>query len=280
MMDKTGPRTTFHRAVVTGATSGIGLELSRLLAQHQTPLLLVARSQESLKQVAQELHSAVPVETLAVDLTLPLEREKLVAYIHQHSPDLIINNAGFGLYGEALEYSSKKHLDLIELNVSSLLELTLEAVRTWRTQEMKGVVINISSAADELPFPLLSTYAASKAFVTRFSESFDYECIPYGIRILAACPGVVQTNFRQRAGGAAESTTAGAGRPMSALFAANEIWKQLQAGTQTHYFDGRYRFLRRLAMLIPRRWVAAINRHAIEQFHPISPFLKIPVKES
>lgn len=274
-----GNPSSFQLALITGATSGIGLELARLLAKQGIALILIGRAAEVLAHLAAELSKSIVVETMALDLTQSAEVQQLVNVIHQRQPDLVVNNAGLGLYGEALEYPTQMHLNLIELNVATVTALTLEAVRTWRTLDRKGVVVNLSSVVDELPFPLSSTYAASKAFVTRFSESFDLECQPYGIRVLAACPGVVQTCFRERAGGSQLAVTGGVGKPMTAAFAAAQIWKQLQVRRQKYYFDWRYRLLRRVAFLLPSKWVAAINRRAIERFHPIGPLITISKDE-
>jgi len=239
----------FKLALVTGASSGIGEALCYLLAEKGIPLIVSGRNPDKLLELKEALH--ISVEVISADLVDPSERAKLVSVIQEQIPDLVINNAGFGLYGEATAHSTEKQLHILKVNGEAVLELSLEAARAMQDAGKEGVVMNISSVAAFQVFPTFAVYAASKAFVNLFSESFDLEMRPYGIRVLAACPGVVATNFRVRSGGSKEGATG-----MTATFAANEIWKQIVQRKPIRIFDWKFRFATFLTKwILPKSFV-------------------------
>jgi short-subunit dehydrogenase len=240
----------YNLALVTGATSGLGKALCHLLASKNIPLLLTARDPARLEELKRTL--SVPVTCYAADLSRKEERKGLLELIATQSPDLILNNAGFGLYGDALTHSTAEHLDMLEVNASALLEISLEAARALIANNKIGTILNISSAAAFFSYPTFSVYAASKAFVLHFSKSFDPEVAPHGIRVLCACPGQIATDFQKRA-----SKT----RPqkkmslmMSAEKAAACIWSQIEKQQAVHIFDWRYQILVFVGRLLPERW--------------------------
>ena len=232
-------QTKFTLAFVTGASSGIGAGICRLLASKGIPLLITGRDTARLQALSKELIQLVPVETVVADIAYSEDRRLLTNRIHELMPDLVINNAGLGLYGKALTHATKDLQSIVDVNVSGLLELTLEAARALLSSGNKGVILNVSSASDLVTFPGLAVYAASKAFVTQFSKSLDEEMKSQGIRILVSCPGVVSTDFRRRASGGAEA------KPdklaMDVPFAAEQIWNQILKGRQVHVFDWKTR---------------------------------------
>jgi len=254
----------FSLALITGASSGIGAALSRLLAHQGIPLLMTARDSSRLNALADELRKTVPVTVLVADLTKTEERRHLIDKIHELTPDLLINNAGFGLYGTALSHETTENMNMVDLNVNALLELTLEGSKALVSSGKEGVILNISSSSDLLVFPGLAIYAASKAFVTQVSQSLDIELAPKGIRVLAACPGVVTTSFRQRAG----SSSAPDGiTPMSADAAADQLWKQIIKRKKIHYFDWKTRVALFFARhLIPQSVVSNILFKTVESY--------------
>lgn len=262
----------FSFALVTGATSGIGKKISELLASQGISLILSGRNSQELAELKNKLSSFVSVETVAVDLSRLNEREKLLKLIHKRAPDLVINNAGFGLYGDALSYTVEEQLNIVEVNAKALLAITLEAARTLRSKEKRGVIVNISSAAGFDFFPGMAVYAASKAFVTNFSEAFDYEMKKFGIRILTVCPGMVSTHFQQRAGEVYQNNRWGM---MTAEYVANRIWKQIQRTETVITIDRRYRLLHFLSHFIPKRWLAIAKKTIIEKKISPRPFIKI-----
>lgn len=233
-------RDQFSLAFVTGASSGIGEALARLLAQHGIPLLLSARDPARLQAVAEELGNHVPVTMLIADLSTEEGRKGLLDKVRDLKPDLVVNNAGFGLYGKAITHETTENLEMINLNIGALLELTLESAKTLIAAKKKGVILNVSSASDQLVFPGIAIYAATKGFVTQVSQSLDVEFEPDGIRVLAACPGVVRTGFRKRASSGRTQATDGP-IVMEAAYAASQLWWQIVKRKRVHYFDWRTR---------------------------------------
>lgn len=264
----------FSLAVVTGASSGLGEAFARFLAERQISLILVARNGEKLEHLANELRPKVQTEVFVCDLSQKKERARLVSLLHERTPDLLINNAGFGYYGDVLTYSSEDLLEMVDVNVSAVVELATEAARALVSSGKTGVILNLSSAGAFQLFPGFSTYVASKAFVKLFSESFDAEVSPLGIRVLAACPGRVDTHFRHRASGSVELEK-GSGSMMS-TFAVQEMWKQIQKGKGVHVFDWKYRLMTFLTrFLIPKKTLIKILKKGNEARFPHRDIVKV-----
>ena len=253
----------FQLALVTGASSGIGEALTRLLADQGINLLISGRNTAKLNQITQELQSKVKVESFSADLVSESGRQIVVDKIHRHAPDLMINNAGVGSYGEALSHPTQEQLDMLTLNGTAVLEFTLEAARTMVVKNKQGVILNVSSAAAFQIFPCFAVYAASKALVKHFSESLDEEMKPYGVRVLTACPGMVATHFVSRAGGEPSGRRKNI---MSPERAAQQIWWQIQKGKAVHTFDWKYRLATFLThYVVPKKLLSLILRKEIEK---------------
>lgn len=190
-------------ALITGASSGIGAAFAQALATRQTDLVLVARSEDKLYSLAQQLQEQyqIQVEVLVQDLTAPGAATKVFEAVTQKniSIDLLINNAGFGTYGSFSETSLPKQLEMIQLNILSLVELTYQFLPQMQ-QRGSGSIINLSSIAGFQPVPYMSVYAATKAFVLSFSEALWAENREKGLKVLAVCPGPTKTNFFDIAG--------------------------------------------------------------------------------
>lgn len=264
----------FQLALITGASSGIGESLASLLADQGINLIIHGRDISRLENVADRLRSKVQVTILVADLAQADDRAKVVQCIHELQPDLVVNNAGFGMYGDALTHETSKQMDILMVDAAAVLEISLEAARTLVSFDKKGVVMNVSSAAAWPIFPAFAVYGACKAFVNQFSESFDEEVKHLGVRVLACCPGVVATGFRQIAGGGANRGDQM--EPMSAEFAAQEIWNQIQSGQKIRIIDWRYRALIFLVRYImPKCLVAKVIRKSVDDFFPPRNILKI-----
>jgi uncharacterized protein len=265
----------FNLALVTGASSGIGEALACLLASKGIPLILAGRDEARLKELSRDL--PVPSTLFVGDLCNDGDRAKLVALIHEKAPDLIINNAGYGIYGEALTHETSEQLKMLQLDGAVVLELSLEGARTLVTKGRKGVIVNISSAAAWPLFPCFAVYSAAKAFVNQFSASFDEEVSPYGIRVIAACPGMVATRFRERAGGRPLEGQGKHDDVMSSDYAAEQIWNQILSGKKIRIFDLKTRF-RVLAAryLIPDFIVSRVLKKQMNQRYPKREIIKIP----
>lgn len=260
---------TYKLALVTGATSGIGEALCRLLADKGINLMITARSAATLEALKETLTAdyKIDVHIVMADLSLQEDRQRLVEQIHTLSPDLVINNAGYGLYGDALTYNTREQMEILEVDAVAVLQLSLEAARTMVSKGLKGAIVNVSSAAAFYVFPAFSVYAASKAFVNHFSQSFDHELRAFDVRVLAICPGVVATRFVQRAGGEEERYKEKV-EPMTAEFVAEEIWRQIQHPEPVRMINWKYRVMHTLSYLMPRTWMARLLHQQILQRIP------------
>lgn len=264
----------FSLAFVTGASSGIGGALCRLLAKKGVPLMITGRDAAKLNAVTTELKPFVDIISFTADLAVAKERSRLIDKLYEYQPDLIINNAGFGLYGEALTYKTEEQLEIVNVNATAVLELTLEGARMLVTAGKKGVILNVSSAAAMQIFPCMAVYSASKAFVNQVSESLDYEMRPYGIRVLAACPGMVSTEFSTRAAGGKKEPINEKTPVMSPEFAAEQLWWQITKQKPLYIFDWKVRlstFFSRI--LLPKSLVARFLTKIIKARHPPRPII-------
>jgi uncharacterized protein len=189
--------------LVTGASSGIGVELARVLASRGHGVILTARRQEALDRVASELRSAhrVRVEVLACDLTDAAARRALPGRVSELglTVDVLVNNAGFGSTGAFTASTESRQVDLVRTNseaVVSLCALFMPGMQERR----RGAVLNVASTAAFQPMPGSANYAASKIFVVYFSEALRAEMRPFGVGVTVLCPGPVQTEFNDVAG--------------------------------------------------------------------------------
>lgn len=184
--------------LITGASGGIGEAFARRLAAENHDLFLVARSEDKLRSLCSELSSKhlINAQFFAADLTQPGADEKVFAAALENSTqiDWLINNAGFGSMGDFAVLDLSRELEMIDLNISALVALTHRFLGPMR-ESGKGTIINVSSSAGEQPLPFMATYAATKAFVTSFSRAVAEENRPFGIQVLALCPGPTKTNF-------------------------------------------------------------------------------------
>lgn len=247
-------------ALVTGGTSGIGKELCLLLASKGIDLLITGRNENELKSLQERLSATVSVTTLSADLDRAEGRSRITAAIHETCPDFIFNNAGFGFVGDALTYSTEEQLSILEVNIKALVEFTLEGARTLISKDKRGVILNVSSAAAFFILPGFAVYAASKTFVLNFSEAFDAEVKPYGVRVLTACPGFVATNFSKRSRSRSDKKRTAV---LSASFVAEQIWDQIEALQPVRIIDWKYRLLNFFSYFIPGRLKIWIGQRLI-----------------
>lgn len=185
-------------ALITGASNGIGLELAKIHAKRGGDLVLVARSQEKLEQLAQELRARhqVQVTVIAQDLAAPHAAQAVFVQTEQLGieVDYLINNAGFGGHGRFFERELAKEQQMIQLNISTLTELT-HLYLQGMVARRRGKVLNVSSTASFMPGPLQAVYYATKAYVTSFSQAVAEEVAEFGVSVTALCPGAVATGF-------------------------------------------------------------------------------------
>jgi len=225
-----------------------------------------------LGKLAERLNGKVPVSTLNVDLTKIEDRKILVEKIHKEVPDLIINCAGIGLYGDALTHETKKQMEIFETNSEAVFETTLEGSRALISNKSKGVILNISSLSGFLIYPSFSIYAASKAFVTQFSRSLDYEVKAHNLRVLVACPGRINSSFLKRASGSDEDLNSWFA--MSPKYAAKKLLKQIEERKQMSLFDWKAKpFSIFMRFFIPKRLAAFITSSSIKKFYKPRPII-------
>jgi short-subunit dehydrogenase len=196
--------TTQHqrrRALVTGASAGIGEAFARALAAQHYDLVLVARRRDRLDALAKELSEQhhVTAAVRVADLAEDAELGELALSIASESPDLLVNNAGFGTVGAFAELDPERELEQIRLNVVALVRLTRAALPGMLARG-RGGIVNVSSLAGESAGPFNATYAATKAYVTSFSESLHEEVRGSGVVVQALLPGFTRTEFQEVAG--------------------------------------------------------------------------------
>ena len=185
-------------ALITGASSGIGAAFARELAAYPTNLVLVARSEPKLRELAQQLEEQFSIQTHVIpqDLSLPGAGRAVCQAVTQQglTVDCLINNAGFGDYGAFVDRQLQRQVEMIQLNITALVELTYLFLPAMQ-QRGEGTIINVSSLAGFQPLPYLSVYGATKSFILSFTEALWAENKNTGVRILALCPGPTATNF-------------------------------------------------------------------------------------
>jgi short-subunit dehydrogenase len=192
-----------NTTLITGASSGIGAAFARKLATRGRNVLLVARSEDKLIALCNELGrlTSIRAQYLALDLRDPEARSQLLEETQKRELeiDTLINNAGFGSMGDFAKLDPARELEMIELNITAVVELTHRFLGPMR-ERRRGTIINVASTAGFQPVPYMATYAATKAFVLSFSEALWDENRQHGIHVMALCPGVTETNFFEAAG--------------------------------------------------------------------------------
>jgi short-subunit dehydrogenase len=188
-------------ALITGASSGIGLELGRVFATHKHDVVLVARSEGKLRELARECEaSGVRAHVVPADLARPDGARSIVEAVAQLGLqiDVLVNNAGFGVYGRFVDTPLAKELESIQVNVVALTDLTKRFL-PGMVSRRSGRILNVASTAGFLPGPLMAVYYATKAFVVSFSEAIANELEGTGVTVTVLCPGPTATGFQAAA---------------------------------------------------------------------------------
>jgi hypothetical protein len=188
--------------LITGASAGIGTELARVFAAHGHRVALVARRADRLATLASELEAAGGKKPIVIDCDLeqPDAGDKIAAALNDAGVEVeyVVNNAGFGLFGNAVELDRAEQLNIIAVNIRALTDLSLRFSDSLIRN--RGGILNVSSIAGFLPGPGMAVYYASKAYVLSFSEALRGELAPRGVRVTTLCPGPVPSEFQARAG--------------------------------------------------------------------------------
>lgn len=188
-----------RRALITGASSGIGRAMAQRLAREGHDLVLVARREALLEELAKEIGASVSVEVIAADLCDRDAPERITEALGERGVDVLVNNAGGGWIGRFDEAPLSRQLEIVDLNVRALVELTHRLLPGMEARRF-GRVVQIASVAGFLPGPLASVYYASKAFVVSHSEALRDELAGTGVTVTLVCPGPVATEFQKSSG--------------------------------------------------------------------------------
>ena len=186
------------KALITGATSGIGRDMAIILAKQGIDLIIASRDTKKMNQLARRL--PVNVKIVTVDLSKEEDCYRLYEETKNENIDILINNAGFGSFGPAWEVPLETELNMIDLNIRAVHILTKLFLQDFMAKD-RGYILNVASSAGFLAGPLMSTYYATKSYVLRFTEAIHEELRRTGshVKISALCPGHVETGFDKRA---------------------------------------------------------------------------------
>ena len=248
-------------ALVTGASGGIGEELARLFAADGHDLVLVARSEDKLNSIANELTAShgVAARVIASDLSRPEAPPEIFERLNADGVVVgaLVNNAGFGTYGLFAETDLRKELDLLQVNVVALTHLT-KLFLPGMIARRRGYVMQVASTAAFQPGPLMAVYYASKAYVLSLSEALANECEGTGVRISALCPGPTETGFVAAAGLGDSKLFERA--VMDARTVAEEGYRGLLDGKAIVIPGFRNNLMARIVGLAPRKLVTKVVR--------------------
>jgi short-subunit dehydrogenase len=241
--------------LITGASSGIGVALARVFAANGHELVLLARREQLLASLADEIAATgAPRPTVLRADVSRIDASKRIGEALAAGglePEIVVNNAGFGLVGAADKLDRTEQLAMIDLNVRALTDLSLAFVDALERRQ--GGILNVASVAAFLPGPGMAVYYASKAYVLSLSEALHHELAPRGVRVTALCPGPVPTEFQARAG--VKSDKYPSLITLSPERVAQEGYQGLKAGTRVVVPGVINKMIATFASLMPRRFV-------------------------
>src|SRR5580698_5567400 len=260
----TSPSTT---ALITGGSNGIGRELAKLFAKDHHNLVLVARGGGKLTRVADELQRQFGVSAKAVplDLTASPAPQFLFDQLQREgiAIDFLVNNAGYGVFGEFAKIQLEQDLGQIQLNIAALTHLTKLFLGPMM-ERRSGKILNVASTAGFQPGPLMAVYYATKAYVISFSEALANELKGTGVTVTCLCPGATDTGFQGRAG--TEKTILFKKlRPMDAKTVARDGYRGLMAGKTLVISGFRNWLIAESLRVSPRKLVTAVSRKLLDK---------------
>jgi short-subunit dehydrogenase len=248
-------------ALITGASSGIGAAYAKEFAARGADLVLVARGEDAMHELAEEIRSAHGrrVDVIAADLGAPGAADRLAEQVAAlgREVDVLVNNAGFGMHGDFTGADADRLTAQIQLNCVALVDLTRRFL-PGMTARHRGMVINVASTAAFQPLPHMAVYGATKAFVLSFSEALYAEVKPAGVKVLAICPGATETPFFAIAG---ENASIGKRRTVQQVVATTIA--ALDAGRPSRIDGLANALLAKATRLAPRRMVIAMAGRAM-----------------
>jgi short-subunit dehydrogenase len=262
---------THETVLITGASSGIGLELARCFAADGCRLVLVARNTTALQSLARELQQTHKIEThiLTADLSLPETPKRIFDELHKTgvTVDVLVNNAGFGALGTFAELPLQRQLEMLQVNITALTELT-GLFLPGMVQRQRGGIFNVGSVAGFEPGPGMAIYHATKAYVLSFSEALAEELTGTNVTVTALCPGPTTTNFGNVANFLRERRLKKIPK-MPAEKVAQYGHDAYRKGRVLAIPGLRNYFLIFLVKIMPRRYVRKIAKHFNSTKNPI-----------
>lgn len=253
-------------ALITDTSNGIGLELAKIHAKQGGDVVLVARSEDKLAQLAQELTTEYGVKTwvIAQDLSAPNAAQAIFAETEAQgiTVDILINNAGFGGHGRFFERDFAKEQQMIQVNITTLTELSHFYLKGM-VERRRGKILNVSSTAGFLPGPLQAVYYATKAYVTSFSQAITEEVAEFGVTVTALCPGAVATGFVNA--GDLQGVDAWK-NAKTAKEVAEYGYKAMEKGELVAFNEGKLKFASDWVLpFMPRKMLLKASRKAMEK---------------
>jgi len=247
-----------HTALITGASSGIGADLARLFARDGYDLVLVARREEKLRELAKEL--GVTSTVIVADLARPDAAQEIANALVEKSIniDVLVNNAGLGLAGPFMANDFAKDLQMIQVNIVALTQLT-KLLLPGMVSRRQGRILNVASTAAFQPGPLMAVYYATKAYVLSFSEAIAEELRGTGVTVTALCPGPTATGFGSVAG-MEQTRLFTLMKPMSSAEVAKIGYEAMKRGRRVVVTGMMNRLLVQSIRISPRRMVTTIVR--------------------
>ena len=254
-------------ALITGASGGIGYELAKLFAEDGKDIVVIARSQDKLEDLKQEVEDkyGTNVKVLVKDLSDPNSPQEIYTELEETmvTVDVLVNNAGFGVYGMFSENDLQQELDMIQVNITSLTHLTKSFLRKMLDNK-SGHILNVGSTGSFAPVPLEAAYGASKSFVLSFSEALANELQGTGVSVTCLCPGLTDTGFYERAVGKAPGPNKRR-KMMDAATIAKAGYKALEQG-EAYVIPGLvYKLIPIGIRIFPRNWIVKVSRWMLEQ---------------
>ena len=261
-MNQTNQGNGQKTALITGASGGIGYELAKLFARDRYNLVLVARSEKKLGEIAQDFTATfgISVTILSKDLAIPTAPEEIFTELQQKSitVEVLVNNAGFATYGLFAETDLNTELQMMQVNMVALTHLTKFFLKDM-VKQGEGKILNIASMAAFEPGPLMAVYYATKAYVLSFSEAIANELEGSGVTVTVLCPGPTESGFQKRAD--MEKSKLFSGQQIMDTQSVAEIGYRGLMENKTLVIAGvKNQFLAQLVRFMPRKLVTKLVR--------------------
>jgi uncharacterized protein len=247
--------------LITGASSGIGYEMAKVFAQNNYNLVLVARRTEPMEGLKSEFPN-IEIKIIQKDLSVDGSCQEIFEEVKDIQIDVLVNNAGFGDTGKFHTLSRDKQINMIDLNVRALTELT-HLFGSQMVERKQGQILNVASVVAFMPGPKMATYFATKAFVLSLSQALSQEWEKYGVQVMALCPGVTTSGFQASSNQSHMDMVKGKNIPTSAEVA-QYGYDKLMAGKSLVVHGLANKMFCFLPRILPRRLLLKIMEGALK----------------